>query len=298
MNWLIITTDNASTIKDALVSCDASAPIFYCEAYHNTINFSAIYTTLNQITHCIAIFPKDHNHGENSAFTLGYLVGKEIPIYTTVSTLKNLSQISLPENIHLFDNEKELLTYITNNYSLIKQNQKIQEAKKYLFEKGFSFSEDGFAFCVSKGMVEVCRKYITGGMSVNVRDWRGTPLLNIAVRKGMIDCAAFLINNGADVNAVSLDRGYTPLMDAVWSGSEDFVKLLLQNGAKTNIVNKDGQTMLILAVGARRKNICKFLVEAGEDPDIKDGMGMSAYEYAKLFKHEEIVSILEKYHKR
>ena len=45
------------------------------------------------------------------------------------------------------------------------------------------------------------------------------------------------------------------------------------------------------------KIIIEALAKAGADPDIKDQMGMSAYGYASLFKKEEILSILEPYHK-
>ena len=64
-----------------------------------------------------------------------------------------------------------------------------------------------------------------------------------------------------------------------------------------NTVSKDGQTMLVLAVGADKTEIVKMLAENGANPDIKDGMGMSAYDYAVLFKKTEILSILEKFHK-
>ena len=50
-------------------------------------------------------------------------------------------------------------------------------------------------------------------------------------------------------------------------------------------------------MGIGKENICRILAESGADPDIKDSMGMSAYEYAVLFKNEKIVKVLAPFHK-
>ena len=75
------------------------------------------------------------------------------------------------------------------------------------------------------------------------------------------------------------------------------VKKLIEHGADVNTINKDGQTNLILAVGENKPHICSLLVKKGANPDIKDSMGMSAYEYAVLFKNQEIIDILSPFHK-
>ena len=49
--------------------------------------------------------------------------------------------------------------------------------------------------------------------------------------------------------------------------------------------------------GTGKFEICQLLAESGADPDIKDQMGMSAYEYAKLFGKKDILEVLQKYHK-
>ena len=97
--------------------------------------------------------------------------------------------------------------------------------------------------------------------------------------------------------AISEDRGYTAVMDAVWRGNEKITRYLIEKGAELNTINKEGQTNLVLAVGANRENIVKLLAENGADPDVKDMMGMSAYNYATLFKKQKLVDILKPYHK-
>ena len=86
-------------------------------------------------------------------------------------------------------------------------------------------------------------------------------------------------------------------MDAVWKGNKEITSLLVKAGADVNVISKEGQTMIILAVGSENLEICKILCDAGADVDISDQMGMSAYGYASLFKKEKILEILEKSHK-
>ena len=78
----------------------------------------------------------------------------------------------------------------------------------------------------------------------------------------------------------------------------DFVRKTMRFLTHNKItISKEGQSNLVLAVGADRVNICKLLVENGSDPDVKDSMGMSAYQYATLFKKEKIAEILKPFHK-
>ena len=41
--------------------------------------------------------------------------------------------------------------------------------------------------------------------------------------------------------------------------------------------------------------IAKLLLESGADADAKDSMGMSAREYAVLFKNQEMIELMKKY---
>ena len=86
-------------------------------------------------------------------------------------------------------------------------------------------------------------------------------------------------------------------MDAVWKSNEEIIKILVENGASLKFISKEGQSILVLAVGIGKESICKILAKNGADPDIKDSMGMSAYEYAVLFHREEIINALKPFHK-
>lgn len=191
----------------------------------------------------------------------------------------------------------EVFSYITKKYkSLVKQDN-VNSAKKALFNKGIPFTPDCFAASIAKNKAEICKLFISAGIDINSRDDLGTPMLNVAVRNDNIELTKMLLEYGADINAVSNDRGYTAVMDAVWKGNKDITKLLIEQGAELNTISKEGQSNLVLAVGANNIAICKILAENGADPDIKDQMGMSAYNYASLFKKVQIQEILKPYHK-
>ena len=51
-------------------------------------------------------------------------------------------------------------------------------------------------------------------------------MLNIAARNDKVELIHWLIDKGADINAVSEDRGYTAIMDAVWRGDKEITELL------------------------------------------------------------------------
>ena len=228
-----------------------------------------------------------------------------------ISGIINTNKIQLLTNIDFLipdyaENKKllvkmggkdEVFSYITKKYkSLVKQDN-VNSAKKALFNKGIPFTPDCFASSIAKNKVEICKLFISAGIDINSRDDLGTPMLNVAVRNDNIELTKMLLEYGADINAVSNDRGYTAVMDAVWKGNKDITKLLIEQGAELNTISKEGQSNLVLAVGANNIAICKMLAENGADPDIKDQMGMSAYNYASLFKKVQIQEILKPYHK-
>ena len=187
---------------------------------------------------------------------------------------------------------------LQNLYNLLEKNlpkyvelEEKKNALKVLFEKGIPFTPDCFSFQIAKNDLELCELFLKAGMDINERDSSGTPFLCYAARNGKIDMVQWLLENGADIDAVSNDRGYSAVMDAVWKSNVQIVELLVNKGANLNFVSRDGQTALILATGSENFQICRILAENGADPTIKDRMGMSSIDYATLFKKEEILNL-------
>ena len=74
-----------------------------------------------------------------------------------------------------------------------------------------------------------------------------TPLF-VASGNGHVDILNCLIENGADVNAVTPDEGCIPLMDASFNGRIDVIEFLVKHGANLDHQDKYGNTALHYAV--------------------------------------------------
>lgn len=288
MNWFIFSTsENKNDYKTLITGYDKSADIFMWSAGGG---LDALTQCLGKADCCIVTDVPLECRAEYS-YAVGFALGRKLPLYAVSD------KINADSTLRGFKDCRSLFEYFKISFDEVYAKTRKQNAYRTLFENGMPFTPDCLAMNIALNREDVCRQYLEAGMDVNSLDCSGTPMLNIAVRNDRKECTAWLIDNGADINAASRDRGYTALMDAVWRGNYDIAKLLLDKGAAVNTVNKEGQTMLVLAVGAGKERLCSLLVEHGESPDIKDAMGMSAYEYAKLFKKDSIAAILEKYHK-
>ena len=247
---------------------------------------------LGGITHCVISVEE---RSREIDFIAGFMCGASVPVYTDLQDLSR--EIDCSDKLVVSEDFTALVSYLGDQKGQIISDFEKKEAYRYLFEHGLPFSPDCFALQIEKENTELCACYLRAGMDVNTRNGEGTPMLNVACRCESLELVKWLVAHGCDVDPVSEDRGYTPLMDAVWKGNADIAGFLIKQGADVNRLSKDGQTMIVLAVGADKIDLCRLLVENGADVDIPDAMGMSAYAYASLFKKEAILALLEKYHK-
>lgn len=302
MTFLILTQNEifAKVIKSNISDFEKSAKVYISNFEKENIKKQLKY--LDNLS-LLLIFNDNENTTaleSDKLITLssitGHCIAKDILVLTNIKELTDNDLLS-NGNLVLLKSKNEIINYIKQQYEVISNTDTIRASKKKLLEKGIPFTSDCFGTYIAKNKTEICNLFLSGGIDINSRDELGTPLLNIAVRNDNEALVKQFIKSGADINTVSEDRGYTPVMDAVWRGNADITKLLIKAGAELNTISKEGQSNLVLAVGADRVEICKLLAENGADPDIKDQMGMSAYGYASLFKKEEILSILKPYHK-
>lgn len=291
MKWLVLAEKSLSgSLLDEILRKNFPDAEIVCKSESD---FSMDFDFLSEVTHSVVLLSLNEN--EKISCLAGFFAGQGVEIYTTD---KNPGGFLLDSGlIQSFESEDDLISFISESYAQILQEQQEEDSYNYLFENGYPFDGDNFARYIEKWNEKICRCYVDAGMDVNISDSEGTPMLNIAARADNIEAARWLVSCGASLGSVSKDRGYTAIMDAVWRGNAEMTKFFIEKGAELDTISKDGQTMLVLAVGADKTEIVKMLAENGADPDIKDGMGMSAYDYANLFKKTEILSILEKYRK-
>ena len=112
-----------------------------------------------------------------------------------------------------------------------------------------------------------------------------------AVSKVQLSKVKDLINRGADVNTKD-KNGKTILHIAIENNYEDIVKFLIQNKADVNIKDNDGNTPLHLAVKNGNDFIVKLLLKAGAKKDIKNNEGKTPLDLAKEINNIEILKLL------
>lgn len=98
---------------------------------------------------------------------------------------------------------------------------------------------------------------------VNAKDGGITPLL-YAIHFGKLDVARFLLQKGADVNALT-SNGVGPLYEAAGQGQTEIVRLLLEKGAMVNAKTETACTPLLIGSAMGQLDIVKLLLAKGAD---------------------------------
>ena len=117
----------------------------------------------------------------------------------------------------------------------------------------------------------------------------------LAAYLGQRETVEYLIENGADVNAVAGNTtGFTPLTGAVSQNHTEIAKVLVKNGANVNHSYEAGFTPLTHAASSGDTELVIFLLDHGADPNTKTSDGKSPLSFAIEKNHLEVISILKK----
>ena len=115
---------------------------------------------------------------------------------------------------------------------------------------------------------EVQRLLAEDPQLINDRDDAGKTPLHCATYRGRTKIAAYLIEQGADLNALTTS-GSTPLHGAGFYGHKDDAGLLILKGAEINIANNYGYTPLLSTAAGGHLDIVMMLLKAGADKTAK-----------------------------
>jgi ankyrin repeat protein len=147
------------------------------------------------------------------------------------------------------------------------------------------------ASCGLRDVVEVL--VIEHPQDVNSRSFKdqSTPL-HLALRKGHVELARFLIEHGAD--ATTRDKGgWTPLHWASGEGHVELARLLLvEHGADATAQDKGGWTPLHWASGEGYVKLARLLVEHDANPTVQDKRGRAPLHWASERNHVELSRLL------
>lgn len=246
---------------------------------------------IGEATHILILVRKESLERKTSAFVLGYCMGKKLPLF-----LYMIEPVPLPDiKSYAFSSEdpQSMMAYFVGEKKIWTEKRNKEVARDRIIAMGLGVSDESLARVTSEGEIVPLKYFLEAGFSPDVRDAKGVPLLCLAVRNEHRGVVELLLERGADIDAVSLDRGNTPLMDAVAVRNLELVQLLIDAGARLDIQSRDGQTALILAVGQKAVDAAEKLIEAGADASIADALGMSARKYADLFGLKELLPMME-----
>jgi ankyrin repeat protein len=128
---------------------------------------------------------------------------------------------------------------------------------------------------------------------VNALDYNGLTALCIAARRGNIEAAKILIQNGAPLNSNPKKR--YPLMSAVGEQKREMVKFLLEMGADPNMASEYGMVPLHRAASDDDANIVQMLLDYGANSNAMDRAQQMPLHYAALRNKWKNIEILLKY---
>jgi len=229
-------------------------------------------------------------------FLAGFFCGSHTPIFVFgKEAIENIPDV-FAFCFKFQETEEKLHDYLISEYEASKRNEAAAEtnhARQTLLGMGISTTDDSLVQCVAEDKAEAVALFFAAGFSPDTKDKKGIPLICIAARNGNLDTLKLLIRSGAQVNLIAEDRGSNALFDSALERDEDIIKTLIEAGADLNIQSKDGQTALIVVVGAGDEKIVEILATAGADPDIKDALGVSARKYATIFGNKEMLAVFD-----
>ena len=108
---------------------------------------------------------------------------------------------------------------------------------------------------------EILQK-LEGGQFINVVDWRGNTLMHTLVERGadQDDFIAQMYAKGAAID-FQRDDGKTPLMIAVAFRRLTYIKFFVENGANLQALDKQGMSLLHLAVWYSHQQVLEYLLK-------------------------------------
>lgn len=150
------------------------------------------------------------------------------------------------------------------------------------------------------GNKEIVTMILLAGANIDQLNTKGqTVLMSLIEQSGtnsgnMNDMSLFLIENGANVNAVDL-KGETALFYAVRANNEQLIKNLIAKGADINARNNKGDSVLFIAAENDDQKMVKFLLDNGASPRLKNRQKLDAATVAVQMGFMDTYDIIESY---
>jgi len=194
-------------------------------------------------------------------------------------------------NYHTVDTE--IKDHSGNTALMIAVSNNNIEIAKLLIEEGGAdtYSEESGRLCIIKAIENQNMdmiKLLGFHTDLDIKDDKGTPLLNLALRTNNIEIIKEVIRHNPFVKKTDVN-GITPLMIAVENKNIQAAQVLLEYRASVNEIDSDGETALFKACMANEIEIVKLLINAGADVNVGKEDGMNCLEFTS---NDEIIKLL------
>ncbi|KAF7708676.1 B-cell lymphoma 3 protein homolog [Silurus meridionalis] len=124
---------------------------------------------------------------------------------------------------------------------------------------------------------------------LNSRNFEGLTPLHLTVQDGNKKLAKMLLDSGADINAVDIKSGRSPLIHAVEKSCMEMINFLLENGCNVNSQSYSGNTALHIACGRGEVEAVRVLLKNGADSSLKNYHNDTAVMVAKNKKVSDVL---------
>lgn len=109
--------------------------------------------------------------------------------------------------------------------------------------------------------------------AINIYNYQGETPLHVAVVSGSLECVRRLVEAGAQVHHCERKRGANPLHLAAMFGRRDIAAFLIDHTSVTvEAAMFDGNTALHLAAQSRDAELCRLLMRAKADPQVRNAL--------------------------
>jgi ankyrin repeat protein len=130
------------------------------------------------------------------------------------------------------------------------------------------------------------------GVLIDTANEKGFTPLILAVYNDAKDAAELLLSLNADVNAQDLS-GNTALMGAAFKGLPEMAGLLLRHKADVNKTNYNQASPLTFAATFGQLEIARQLLLHGADKTLQDSRGKTALDYAEIQENSAMIELLK-----
>lgn len=108
----------------------------------------------------------------------------------------------------------------------------------------------------------ILNKLLTHGMAPNEPGWLGRTYLHVYAERNHVDAAKMILDAGADIDAIDMESGGTPLATAVRHGCSEMARYLLQRGADPDVAIGPWAMPRTRAEKSGREDLVRILKQA------------------------------------